>query len=61
MTDWKDLVYRAVSEVLTHPKGGKVEVFVYPKGAGLRQITIRPFLIGVREVMNEPVDIDDLD
>ena len=57
--DWKQKVLRAVQEVVSHPYGGMVKVFVYTVGVpGRRKVHPIPFLKG-KEESEVTIDIED--
>lgn len=46
IAQWKEQVIRSVQEVVGHPFGGKVEVFVLAQDNGQKVITSVPYLNG---------------
>ena len=46
VADWKASVIRACEEVVGHPFGGKVEVFVVVDERGVKTLNAVPYLAG---------------
>ena len=48
MGNWEKQVLKAVSEVLSHPNGGRVDVIIHTQAvSGERRISINPSLVGI--------------